>query len=262
MATVSNLQILINKAKSIVGQGNYTYSNDILYGTCGGVSILPNPVCTNTVELDKFASAMLMIGRAYSASPQRSANANEETKANGTADFFNDVAEIIVKDSDYEKLYNDLNGLSDKNYLYNRSNTDFDLLKESLGCVLLFNEILKNAISQAVCHNSSADVKNNISFCSKFLHFVLPKVFFIKDSISLEGGKKYIQVKKGELSVFGTAVDNTGEYASHILRTYEVGCILTNARISPTAQVKSCISFTNGNPVCSMPRLVDSVLMQ
>lgn len=257
---------LIAEAKKIV-KGNYTYSNDILYGTCGGVSVLPKPGCVNTCDLDKFASAMLMIGRVYSASPQRSAKANSKTKANGTADFFNDVASRIVNDSAYTELYTILMDMISKKYSYDKSDADFDLLQKSLECVSRFNEILKNSICRALNLINAGDVKNNISFCSKFLHFVLPDVFFIIDSISEKGGKTCIELDKSK-PVSADRLENIDDkdtyayYASHILRAYEVACVLTEAGITPTEQVKVCISFTNGNPVCSMPRLVDSVLMK
>ena len=39
------------KESDKINKNNYTYSNDALYGLCNGLSIMPDPGCTNKTAL-------------------------------------------------------------------------------------------------------------------------------------------------------------------------------------------------------------------
>lgn len=276
------------KESDKINKNNYTYSNDALYGLCGGLSIIPAPGCTNKTTLDKFASAMLIIGRTYSASPERRKTANKnENYNNGSGNFFNDLACQAVKNKTYKIMYAELKSIENEKYHYHDKSHDYELLTKSLVCVSLFNQVLVEAICsldegkalELLDDTERANFNDNYSFCSKFLHFVLPDIFFIKDTISLDGAKKIyknLNGKEGDVKpkqwakesmeqIKITLIDKTRntikEYANHIFHEYAIASILNCNNIKPIAQVKEYLNRTNNDPVCSMPRLVDAVVM-
>ena len=57
----------------------------------------------------------------------------------------------------------------------------------------LNDETNPNAV---VAKKANARCKNQISFCSKFIHFCCPNIVFIIDQYSLDGGKKLIPQKQ------------------------------------------------------------------
>lgn len=268
-------------------KNNYTYSNDALYGLCSGLSIMPDPGCTNKTALDKFASVMLIIGRTYSASPERRKTAKNNDYNNGSGNFFNDLACHAVAIKTYKAMYDKLKNIANKKYHYDNGSHDYELLTKSLVCVSLFNQVLVEAIClldkkkalESLGDTDRANFRDNYSFCSKFLHFVLPDIFFIKDTISLYGAKKIYEnlkdkegrakpnqwvkesVKQINVPLIEKTRNNTKEYANHIFREYSIASVLNCNNIKPIAQVKEYLNRTNNDPVCSMPRLVDAVVM-
>lgn len=276
------------KESGKINKNNYTYSNDALYGLCSGLSIMPDPGCTNKTALDKFASAMLIIGRTYSASPERRKTANKNKNYNnGSGNFFNDLACQAVKNKTYKIMYDELKNIENEKYHYHDKSHDYELLTKSLVCVSLFNQVLVEAICsldakkalESLDDTERANFNDNYSFCSKFLHFVLPDIFFIKDTISLDGAKKIYEnlkdkeghakpnqwvkesVKQINVPLIEKTRNNTKEYANHIFREYSIASVLNCNNIKPIAQVKEYLNRTNNDPVCSMPRLVDAVVM-
>ena len=268
------------KESDKINKNNYTYSNDALYGLCSGLSIMPDPGCTNKTALDKFASVMLIIGRTYSASPERRKTAKNNDYNNGSGNFFNDLACHAVAIKIYKAMYDKLKNIANKKYHYDNGSHDYELLTKSLVCVSLFNQVLVEAICsldekkslESLDDTDRANFSDNYSFCSKFLHFVLPDIFFIKDTISLDGAKKIYKnlngkewVKESMEQINITLIDKTRntikEYANHIFHEYAIASILNCNNIKPIAQVKEYLNRTNNDPVCSMPRLVDAVVM-
>ena len=276
------------KESDKINKNNYTYSNDALYGLCGGLSIIPAPGCTSKTTLDKFASAMLIIGRTYSASPERRKTANKNKNYNnGSGNFFNELTCQAVKNKTYKIMYDELKNIENEKYHYHDNSHDYELLSKSLVCVSLFNQVLVEAICsldegkaiELLDDTERANFRDNYSFCSKFLHFVLPDIFFIKDTISFDGAKKFYKilnekevhdepkqwakesVKQINVTLIEKTRNNTKDYASHIFREYEIALVLNRNNIKPIAQVKEYLNKTNNDPVCSMPRLVDAVVM-
>ena len=72
----------------------------------------------------------------------------------------------------------------------------------------MYNNLIRNASEEfdglnasnnpeaSVAKVAGARCKNQISFCSKFLHFCCPNIVFIIDQYSLEGGKRVIPLRK------------------------------------------------------------------
>lgn len=163
-----------------INKNNYTYSNEILYAACGGVSILP-PQTATQAEIDKLSSVMLLVGRAYAASPERRKGAKSVN--DGMITFFNAIAKSIVAHSDYDGWRNRVISIAKHKYDYNGKQSDYDRLIKSKECVLDLNKMLREAIRD-FDESVLDDIKNCISFCTKLLHFIVPNVFYIKDSIS------------------------------------------------------------------------------
>ncbi len=144
-----------------------------------------------------------------------------KTENSGNGDFFAEIADYIVKPKgksreDLAKLKDCLEKLSS----YEKQPYNFDFSKNSANCedlqrlicvvqsVSLFNRLIKRASERFDCvpgdnihkiapkHSKSGVeekeyvyCKNQISFCSKFLHFFFPNSVFIIDQFSEKGAK-------------------------------------------------------------------------
>lgn len=273
----------ISIAKEI-NENNYTYSNEILYTACGGVSILPLPENATREKIDKLSSVILLVGRAYAASPERRKGAKKVN--DGMSTFFDSIAKNIVNNSRYAHWRNKVVTIAASTYEYDGGQSDYKLLEESKNCVIILNEMLREAIGKFDEKNGLDDEKNCISFCTKLLHFIVPHIFYIKDGISwqsiwsiyrqqsestLEYKGKKVTIPKYE---FGEALNGKDQYSElvvgkkekvddaepqywyHCRGCYNVSCVLKN--IPLISQTKGF----NGMPnIYSLPRLVDSVLL-
>ena len=254
-----------------INSNNYNYGNDILYSSFKfSKDILP-PL--NTTELGtELSSAMSIIGKSYSADPTRSAPKGV-LQNNGTGDAFALLAEKIVEHPDYKTLYKRVKDLSLKTFNYqNDVNDDKEILISTIFCVALLNHILRNVIYDISKDKGINEVgKNTISFCSKFLHFLCPNVFFIKDSISLSNGnnifknlEKCASLSKATVYYSDLALkfnddkekNAIKEYLAHVVRSYSVAKFLFD-------NDKACCAQIGWAPLSSsyMPRLVDSIFM-
>ena len=254
-----------------INSNNYNYGNDILYSSFKfSKDILPPP---NTMELGtELSSAMSIIGKSYSADPTRSAPKGV-LQNNGTGDAFALLAEKIAEHPDYKTLYNRVKDLSLKTFNYqNDGNDDKEILISTIFCVALLNHILRNVINKIAKDKKINEVsKNTISFCSKFLHFLCPNVFFIKDSISLSNGnnifknlEKCASLSKATVYYSDLALkfnddkeeNAIKEYLAHVVRAYSVAKFLFD-------NDKACCAQIGWAPLSSsyMPRLVDSIFM-
>lgn len=201
-------------------------SNDILYDLCknmpleriiNGESFSRNDYEYSAKEV--LATQMWLIGRSYSASPERRNYRIEKNKNNheklilsssgdGLDTYFdllaNELLEKIKGDNDF------INALEKLNCKYNFdedkliSDSDKETLKESINVVLKFNELLKETrflidkndiedyINNKLKYLSKINIENlwqedetnALSFCSKFLHFHYPNTVFIMDNIT------------------------------------------------------------------------------
>ena len=270
-----------------INKDNYTYSNEILYAACNGVSILP-PKKATQAEIDKFSSVMLLVGRTYAASPERRKGAKKVN--DGMITFFEGIAKNIVNHSKYAEWRSKVITIAGP-YKYDGSESDYELLEKSKNCVLDLNEMLLDAIRKFDEKDGLDDDKNCISFCSKLLHFIMPNIFYIKDSISWdaiwslygrqsdsvlrygdtpeseitlkipkylvgeEWNKRYplFEAERGNATLYNT---QESAYWYHCRGCYIVSCVLKD--ISLISQTKG---FNGISDIHSLPRLVDSMLL-
>ena len=244
-----------------INKDNYNYGNDVLYSSFNfSKGILPVP---GTTLDSKLSSVMSIIGKSYSADPTRSAPKGV-LQNNGTGDAFSLLAEKIVEHPDYKTLYKRVKDLSLKTFNYqNDVNDDKEILISTIFCVALLNYILRTVIYDIAKDKGINEVgKNTISFCSKFLHFLCPNVFFIKDSISLSSGNKLYKGNKSCSLKLDTPefiakkeTSAISEYLTHVTHSYYIAKILSDNGKICTPQILNDPNSTY------MPRLVDSILM-
>lgn len=267
-----------------INKHNYHYGNDILYRNCN-FHHLP---AKSSDQIDtKLSSMIWLIGKAYSADPTRSAA--KGTFANkGLGSSFDAIAKGICTSGDYDGFYQNLRELRERSYSYQYEN-DRDILQKTAELVAILNRMITSTMKQTAVDKAleKTDPKNVVSFCSKFLHFMCPHLFFITDSYSFNGGaalfsgkaerKLYIadddsseniEIGKDARAYFKAhpSVDpigaddlekaKTDPYYLHCLRCYHLACFLHE-------NGKQCEPQMRDDPNSRyMPRLVDSILMR
>ena len=99
----------------------------------------------------------------------------------------------------------------------------------------MFNSVLKEAIKRVDKNvmeaHPDAEINNFISFSSKYMHFQLRNIVFIKDSISESHlSKMGIKADNDELK---SAIKNKqcSEYHKHIIKEYVFGCMVNKQKI-------------------------------
>ena len=269
---------------SAINDDNYTYSNEILYAACNGVDIFPSPCGVSNKQIDRLSSVMLLIGRSYAASPERRSGANGGN--DGKITFFEALAREIVAHKSYESWREDIITLSKSIYAYDGGQKDLEILVKSHSCVIGLNEMMRDSIQKYDEKSSPEDVRNCISFCTKFLHFAVPHIFYIKDGISWQSiwsiyrkqspsKLSYDKANNMEMDIpkleFGEAlnkafplfacakenINNVNEqYLYHCKGSYALSCLLKDIEL--TSQTRQ---FNGVENIYSMPRLVDSILL-
>lgn len=146
----------------------------------------------------RLADKLWLIGRAYTASPERRFTTKEkhanDYHGDGTGLFFEKVASNIIKAEQYFNVVSSAKGLQ---YLhFDGTEKDFTQLYDGILCVIEFNAMLKIALQQfdesCGAHHDKKEYKNHFSFCSKFLHFHAPHSIFILDYFTEEGAKTLV----------------------------------------------------------------------
>ena len=242
----------------------YSYGDRCLYRMSQEVLKAPDE--------NKIASMIWLIGRSYSASPERITKAIDHNK------YVNDknkMPEIVFENmAKYlnDNIVNDKNSLYDQGYLFDSSDKDIKHLCDTIELVYRINES-KCSINRAT---------NMISFSSKFLHFCMPNRVFIYDQYSRKGtaalfGKhkrfddacineytgKYIELKdevNENITVSPRYNSENIEQDNELLKDYirhVCGCYLL-ASIIHQSEINGIQIDENKY---SIPRLVDSVLM-
>lgn len=164
----------------------------------------------------RLADKLWLIGRAYTASPERRFTKKEKSSndyhGDGTGLFFEEVASNIIRAESYKNIVSAVRGLQ---YLqFDGTEKDFTQLRNGILCVIEFNALLKIALQQfdesyGAKHKSS-EYKNHISFCSKFLHFHAPDNISIFDSFTEEGAKTLVEFRRQKpLTLEGVVIDKT-----------------------------------------------------
>ncbi|MBR6594642.1 MAG: hypothetical protein IKK83_05625 [Clostridia bacterium] len=270
----------IEKAKKISAE-SYYYGNEILYKMCRDQSILPESI-NEKETLNRFESALLIIGKTYSASPDRGSGIRI---ADGRGTFFSTLAREIVENKDYPSFRSLLLRLMNEKYSFANDGNDVNILEDTVRCVDVFNRLIMESIGKMRRDNgvqNQKPIKNCVSFASKFLHFMVPHVFFIKDTISFTHGTRLLG-KKGSLLSFccetrfclnyvalsenehgsktscankETVELNIRDYCYHVQRAYQLAYFLSKNEIECVAQIK------DDDNSRYITRLVDSILMQ
>lgn len=154
------------------------------------------------------------------------------TENSGNGDFFLKLAEgmkrqelcgIEAKDTPFDEMMNVFNELKKCEYNFTVSDgeidrADFEILVNSIKCVSMLNRLVKRSTElfdkvpkdhkheiryyylndEADKEGRSVDYvycKNQVSFCSKFLHFFHPNTVFIIDQFSKKGGEFLFDAK-------------------------------------------------------------------
>ncbi len=266
-----------------INQNNYAYSNEVLYAACNGVSIFP-PKNATQQEKDKLSAMMLLVGRAYAASPERRKGAKSIN--DGMTTFFDKIVKSVIANEKYTPWRIDVFKLAASQYKFDGSPNDYKLLQCSYDCVISLNTMIRSAVQSIDEKGSLDDVGNCISFCTKLLHFVIPHIFYIKDGISWQGiwsiyrqrSESTLEYKGKSVTIpmyaFGKALngecaysefvvgkkekvdDAEPQYWYHCRGCYAVSCVLKDIEL--ISQTKGFNGIPN---IKSLPRLVDSVLL-
>lgn len=255
-----------------VNKTNYVYGNEVLYKNFS-FSIMPHPSAT-AYNIKKLSSAIWIIGKAYSADPTRSAASLVASSGLGLS--FDAIAESIVNHPNYNVLYEKLDNLQSKKYSFTFAR-DEHILNDCVYCVNLLNDMVKDAMG--------VGSENVVSFCSKFLHFMCPNVFFIIDSLSLAGGiglysgrtkrlfkietissSDWLEITSSARQFFNSMAaipsiktsysEPIKTYFYHCARCYSLAIFLNDAGKKCEPQIIGIGTSTY------MPRLVDSILMR
>lgn len=191
--TMSNKNQNFEEIVRKIANTKCSFGNNILYDMC------KNKAGQDWTNPDVLADKMWLIGRSYAASPERRyINTNPENKikfnvsGDGTNLFFNKTSEQILKKAVGNR--NRIQNLT-KKYRFDLSENDIDILTDSIMSVFDFNNLVINASSdfdlkvQNIENKDAIRYKNQISFCSKFLHFHFPFTVFIFDSFTFSNAK-------------------------------------------------------------------------
>ena len=205
------------KQVDIINQDNYVFGNEVLYQMCSDMyKLLPRDK-EDISAIKRLGSAIWLIGRSYSASPERRKWA--QNSDDGLGDFFWNLAVRMTSTEEYDTFRTEICNINTKNYEYDRSDEDIELLIASVRCVKTLNEMIMKAIQTM---DESEAVRNNVSFCSKFLHFLVPDVFFIIDSYSNNGGKALFKKKdKMYLKITGNSVEDQIEIGDEAIKLFK-----------------------------------------
>lgn len=212
--------------------------NKTLYALCEKYPLYDNP------SEDAFRGQIWLIGRSYAASPERrhykwlgkgNKDNNPGQGGNGLDTFFKRLAQELLKDPKFEKIIHFIKDNREKHYDFDYSEKDIELLFQVGDIVNSFNNVLKEAIKRVdkkyLAAHPDAEINNFISFSSKYMHFQLRNIVFIKDSISA-----------AHLSKMGIKADNEklksamknkqcSEYHRHIVKEYVFGCMAKEQNI-------------------------------
>ena len=213
-----------NELKSVIldNRAN-SFGNQTLYDMCKSGSIL-NP--------DELADEIWLIGRSYAASPERRfyKRVGVLTPGRGTGDYFKHIASYLVTQPAFINLVSKIKSITPLKF--DCSTRDFSNLCLSVQCVEELNELIKAASENFDrVYNSGilcppTIYKNQISFCSKFLHFQMPESFFIIDTFTFEAGKQLFSTRcRSTTKLYNVLIEETESLAFD----NELSCVFKNA---------------------------------
>ncbi|MDR2712034.1 MAG: hypothetical protein LBB91_02850 [Clostridiales bacterium] len=181
-------------------------------------------------DADAVEGKMWLIGRSYAASPERrqgrklNGNKNTEKTQKTDSDFLIKIAERIADSSESMELDAKIKHMQGDKYSYNFDD-DIDIFVKTIQLVELLNELVKAASN--IYNNGERNAENNISFASKYLHFHLRHIVYLKDTYSYDNAQaKYPDVQEQSriiLQEFGEKLKgHYKEYLKHTIRCYFV----------------------------------------
>ena len=213
--------------------------NKTLYALCEKY-----PLYGNHSE-DALSGQIWLIGRSYAASPERrhykwpgktKEDNNPGQGGNGLDTFFKSLAqELLKKDSEFEKIIHFIKANRKKQYVFDYNEKDIELLLQVGNIVNSFNDVLKKPIKRVdknvMEEHPDAEINNFISFSSKYMHFQLRNIVFIKDSISAAHLLK--MGIKADNEKLKSAIKNKkcSEYHKHVIKEYVFGCMAKEQNI-------------------------------
>ena len=166
----------------------WDFGNSVLYDMCRN-----NFAHT---EDDKIIAKIWLIGRAYSVAIERT---KHKVKINDN--FYKDLVVPKIINSEINSLLDNLK---------NEESLSFDIL----GKVLKAHFWLKKRIKEQITH------LNNRSFCSKYLHFHLPNLYFIYDSRAVSAIAKITGDIPASIKTIYKSDDVDSEYAKFVIKCF------------------------------------------
>ncbi len=185
MITLLSNNLIDKSQKSL-----WDHGNNFLYDLC-------SKNFEHTKE-DVIVTKVLFIGRIYAAALERNKIKKDE---NNTSFYFKTVAPKF-KNSEIDKRLRNLKSVD-------------ELTADNIPSVLETHNYLMETINKITGHN-------NRSFCSKYLHFHLPNLFFIYDSIALKNLRKYISKVPDHLNTILKCDNIDEEYAKFFCKCYDL----------------------------------------
>lgn len=210
--------------------------NKTLYALCEEYPLYDNP------SEDALSGQIWLIGRSYAASPERRHYKKDKKpikpelhqSGNGLDTFFKSLAKELLKNQGFQDIINFIKDNREKHYDFDYSEKDIGLLLQVGNIVNSFNSVLKEAIKRVdnedLKNYPDAEINDFPSFSSKYMHFQLKNIVFIKDSISASHLSK-MGIKDEKLK---SAIKNeswSSEYHKHIIKEYVFGCMAKNQKI-------------------------------
>ncbi len=211
--------------------------NKTLYALCEKYPLYDNP------SEDALSGQIWLIGRSYAASPERRHYKKDKKpikpelhqSGNGLDTFFKSLAQELLKDSEFEKIIHFIKDNRERNYDFDYSEKDIGLLLQVGDIVNSFNSVLKEAIKRVdnedLKNYPDAEINDFPSFSSKYMHFQLRNIVFIKDSISASHLSK--MGIKADNKTLKSAIKNKkcSEYHKHVIKEYVFGCMAKEQNI-------------------------------
>lgn len=260
-----------------------SFGNELLYGMCA------DKEGQQWGNASRLADKLWLIGRAYTASPERRFTTKEKQPndyhGDGTRLFFEKVASNIIRAESYKNIISSVQRL--KKLQFDGTEKDFTQLYDGILCVKKFNTLLKVALQQfdtsRSANHKEEEYKNHISFCSKFLHFHAPHNIFILDYFTEEGAKTLVGPCRRQLWVLKDIPLNTevcklfSEMFEKLLNYKPIDELASDIQVDKEKELvkryylHSMREYAIGcfirehvkfNPEVNMPRLVDSVCQQ
>jgi hypothetical protein len=169
----------------------WDFGNKILYDLC-----MHNP---DHKKEEIVLAKIWLIGRSYAAAIERRRNA----EGNTDSDYFyiRTVVPLLINsnlDSKIKKLKN-----------------EWEINKENIDRILELHKYLLDLFKTITNMNKR-------SLCSKYLHFHLPKLFFIYDSRAINGLKTFISSVPYELNDVSKSKEVDEEYKKFFLKAFYV----------------------------------------